>query len=120
MSNGLRLDLRGLTRGFLETNTRMDSALDMFAENAAVKLQDYARDNAKWTDRTGHARQRLVGKSYRIGNVRRIELSHGVDYGMWLELAHEQRFAILEPTIRICGQGEIMPAFNRLMERFGG
>ena len=30
----------------------------------------------------------------------RITLSHGVSYGIWLELANEKNYAIVAPTVR--------------------
>ena len=30
----------------------------------------------------------------------RITLAHGVEYGIWLELAHEKNYAIIAPTVR--------------------
>jgi hypothetical protein len=33
-------------------------------------------------------------------NIIRIVLSHGVDYGIWLELAKEKKNAIIAPTVR--------------------
>ena len=27
-------------------------------------------------------------------------LAHTVDYGLWLELAHEKNYAIVEPTVQ--------------------
>ena len=36
-------------------------------------------------------------------NTSRITLAHGVDYGLWLELANEKNYAIIYPTIKIKG-----------------
>ena len=52
-------------------------------------------------------------------NGYRITLAHGVEYGIWLELAHEKRYAIIQETIDHVGSLEIMPAFNRFLERIG-
>lgn len=98
---------------------RAEMALNMYATNAALKLQNYARDNALWTDRTGHARQRLTGTVSRISSGYRIALAHGVDYGIWLELAHEKRYAIIQPTILV-NTSEVMAGLNKLLERLKG
>lgn len=98
---------------------RAEMALNMYATNAALKLQNYARDNAPWTDRTGHARQRLTGTVSRTSSGYRITLAHGVDYGIWLELAHEKRYAIIQPTILV-NTSEVMAGLNKLLERLKG
>lgn len=44
----------------------------------------------------------------------RIYISHGVDYGKWLELAHERRYAILQETVQNVSP-EILNGFTRLL-----
>lgn len=81
----------------------VQNALLVYSETVAKEFESYAKANRKWTDRTGHARQRLTGYVEKLeGNKGfRICIAHGVDYGLWLELAHEKKYAILEPTVRI-------------------
>ena len=78
-------------------------------------MQTYAQQKAPWTDRSGRARQTLKGSTEKQPQKRIIKIAHGVDYGLWLELAHEKRFAIIPDTLRYVGQQEIMPAFKDLM-----
>ena len=92
-------------------------AIRMFAETGAQKLESEAKQNARWTDRSGAARQRLNGFVSEIPTGYRLNLAHGVDYGIWLELAHEKRFSIIPETIRYVGTFDIMPAFHNLMGR---
>lgn len=54
-------------------------------ENIAKDLENQAKTNAKWTDRTGNARQGINGKSNFNGKKATITLSHGVSYGRILE-----------------------------------
>ena len=117
MGMNFRLDIQGLADGLVTAQMKADAAIRMYAENGALKLQNYARQHRKWTDRTGHARQRLTGTSMAQSNGYRLQLAHGVDYGIWLELAHEKRFAIIESTIRKVGTEQILPGFNKLLER---
>lgn len=121
MSNGFdfKFDASGLLRGLERFESKSDEAFSAYAQTSALKLQNYAKKHRKWTDRTGHARQRLTGKSYPVSKGYELSLSHGVDYGIWLELAHEKRFAIIDPTINYVGTQEIMPGFQRLLERLG-
>ena len=72
-----------------------------YAETAARVLENDARTRAPWTDRTGHARQRLTAYVTEIQPaVCEITVAHGVPYGIYLELAHEKRFATIMPAIQ--------------------
>lgn len=112
-----KLDAESLLNGLANFETRAQAAIRMYAETSALKLQNYAKEKARWTDRTGHARQRLKGEALTVTNGYKLRLAHGVDYGKWLELAHEKRFAIIMETIEIVGSSEILPGFERLLER---
>ena len=119
MAKGFRLDSDSLAKGLASLESKTDTAFRMYAEQSAVRLQNYAKEHRKWTDRTGHARQRLEGSVHPIQIGYRLQLAHGVDYGLWLELAHEKRFAIIEPTIQYVGPNEIIPGLEKLFERLG-
>lgn len=45
-----------------------------------------------------------------------IVLSHGVDYGIWLELANEKNYAIVEPTVRL-NANEIMNGMENMLDK---
>lgn len=117
MSAGFSLDTSKLFAGMSELETKAQAAVRMYAETSALKLQNYARKNRPWTDRTGQARQRLTGDVLIASNGYRLRLAQGVDYGIFLELEHEKRFAIIMPTIEYIGSNEIMPGFRNLLER---
>ena len=119
MAKGFRLDTTGLLNGLISTPNKFDIAVRMYAEQGALKLQNYAKEHRRWTDRTGHARQRLNGYVGKSETGYRLYLAHGVDYGIFLELAHEKRFSIIPQTIEYVGKFEIMPGFEKLMERLG-
>lgn len=111
-----KFDFTDLLNGLAKCEDKAGPAMLMYAENGALKLQNSARKNAPWTDRTGHARQRLTCITKVVDSGFQEELSHGVDYGIWLELAHEKRFAIIDPTIKKEGPA-IIAGFNRLLEK---
>lgn len=119
MSAGFSFDPTGLLQGLTQTESKADVAIRMYAEQSALKLQNYAKEHRRWTDRTGHARQRLTGSSAKITTGYRLQLAHGVDYGLWLELANEKKYAIIQETINYVGQNEILPGLERLLERLG-
>lgn len=74
-------------------------------------IENYAKEHAPWTDRTGHARQSLVAtadvEQGAGGFTGTLTLASGADYGIWLELAHGGRFAIIMQTLQQF-EGEIM------------
>lgn len=113
------MDISDMAGKMVAMGTRADAAVRVFAEQGAQKLQSYAKDNAKWTDRTGAARQRLNAYVSATGNGYRITLAHGVEYGIWLELAHGKRYSIIPQSINYVGSTEIMPAYERFLERIG-
>lgn len=65
----------------------------------AKRVEAQAKENAPWLDRTGHARKGLKGTAELEGEDIVLRLSHSVDYGLYLELAHGGKYAILRPTL---------------------
>lgn len=113
---GLSFDLKDLLQGLSETETKMELAVGMLCETEAKNLEKDAKEQARWTDRTGAARQRLQGYTHRTTTGWRIVLAHGVDYGIWLELANEKRFAIVGPLIQLSAP-YILRDFENLMDK---
>jgi hypothetical protein len=73
----------------------------MYAATKASVLESTMKEKRPWQDRTGQAKARLsTGVSQPNEDTIRITLAHGVEYGIWLELAHEKQNAIIAPTIR--------------------
>lgn len=120
MAKPLKLDTSSLKKGVEGMQDRIDMAIRLFAENGAKALERDAKQNAKWTNRTGHARQRLRGYVSKVENGYKIYLAHGVDYGLWLELANEKKYSIIPQTIQKTGESEIMPAFKNFMKKLEG
>jgi len=91
------------------------AALGLYADTAAKKMEREAKANAPWTDRTTNARQSLAGSSGWDGNKLKVVLSGGMDYSVYLELAHEKKYAILKPTIDK-NTSEILAGYQRLVK----
>lgn len=97
-----RIDPNPLNNNLPKIATKASVVLLMYAATKAVELQYKMQQNRPWTDRTGKAKATLNAKvSQPSATTVRITLAHGVDYGIWLELAHEKKYAIIEPTIRL-------------------
>lgn len=100
-----------------QLKSKFEAACSLLCANGAQKMEGYAKEHRPWKDRTGNARQRLKGSWSKVDGGYRIEIAHGVNYGVWLEFAHERRYAILKPTVEKVGYGEILPAFNNFMDK---
>lgn len=65
----------------------------------APKIQSWAQEHGPWTDRTGQARQGLVGTYEVLADLVTIYLYHGADHGKWLELANGGRYRVIIPAL---------------------
>ena len=106
-----------VTQNLSKFESKFDAAVRLLCENGSQKMEQYAKENRPWTDRTGSARQRLKGSWEKTKDGYVVKIAHGVNYGVWLEFAHERRFAILLPTIEKVGKGEILPAFRNFVNK---
>lgn len=79
---------------------RTENALIAYGNTVAADIQGKAQQGRIWTDRTAQARQRIKGYCVKSDKGVRIYLAHGVDYGIYLEFAHEKKYAIIYPTLR--------------------
>lgn len=95
---------------------RLEEALMGYSKTSAQKLRMLAVKNRPWTDRTAHARQRLHGEVERYDTGIRIILAHGVEYGVYLEFAHEKRYAVIYPILQR-EAGNVMQGLQNLFER---
>lgn len=78
---------------------RTQASLLLFSDHFGKgTLEQYAKRNAKWTDRTNMARNSLNGGGFMSGNDIISFIAHGVDYGKWLELISAGKYAILQET----------------------
>lgn len=63
------------------------------------EMESYAQDNAPWDDRTGEARDGLQTTVEDNGDEFELILYNESEHGIWLEIAMQQRFQIIMPTI---------------------
>lgn len=102
MSN-FKLDMSNIAKNMLEKQAKTIAALALYGDSVAKEMESYAKSNRVWTDRTSDARDRLKGDSQNLGTSIRCSISHGVDYGIYLEMCNEGRYRILKPTIDAVG-----------------
>lgn len=74
------------------------------AKQRAKDMEEWAKEHAPWTDRTGEARRTLAATvAESPGVIGEITIAHGVPYGVWLEIANGGRYAIITHTIDYWG-----------------
>ena len=109
----IRVDAKKFVERLEDIETKSQVAFRMFSTEGAKKFENYAKQNRPWTDRTGQARQRLTGWVEMLSDKIRIHIGHGVDYGIYLELANQRRFAVLQKTVNAVSP-EILEGFSEL------
>lgn len=115
-SFSMSVDTSEVDKGLLELQEKALAAVDIYGKTAAAKLEGKAKANRPWTDRTSRARQGLTGSSEMTAEGLTVILAHTVDYGVWLELAHEKKYAIVEPTVRL-DSNELVQGLVGLIEK---
>lgn len=71
-----------------------------FINKICPMLEQYAKAHAPWIDQTGNARRGLHSFYTKRSQYTHVAtLSHGVDYGKFLELCNSGRYAVLRPTV---------------------
>ena len=110
-----RMNMSPLEKGMVQLGVKMKAALLMYMATKAAELEGKMKTKRPWVDRTGMAKQTLTARVSQPSQTKlRITCAHGVDYGIWLELAHGKNWAIVAPTIReeapkiVQGLGNIM------------
>jgi hypothetical protein len=93
-------------------------AVRALADYLGQKMQGEARQHARWEDRTGNARSGLFGAvDEAAADIVDIYLSHGhtVYYGLFLEVCHGGKYAIIMPTIEAN-----LPVAERMLKQILG
>ena len=113
-----------LTASFSNAPAKAAQYLARTTEYYSFRSETYAKSKAKWTDRTGNARGSLSG-TY-TANIGRdsarfeITISHGMPYGIWLELRWNAKFAIINKTVENQGKAFFDTANQVMAKMFGG
>lgn len=87
----IHVNLTALEAGFRGKVNRL-------MRGTAVRWQSLAQATRPWTDQSGAARAELKGEATVTDMGGEITLSHGVHYGIYLELANRRRYAVIKPT----------------------
>lgn len=92
------------------------AALMQLGQTFAAILEAHARTNAPWSDRTGAARQGLIGFAASAATSVTIYLVHSVFYGIFLEMGTRKMGPrpIIGPTLE-ANYAAVMAALKRLL-----
>lgn len=106
-----------LKKNISNMTAKLGALVLMYSATKAIEIESKMKINRPWTDRTNMAKTRLSAKvSQPSEGVVRITLAHGVDYGIWLELAHGKNYAIIAPTVKEEGP-RLVEDLNDLMSK---
>lgn len=104
MRTGIKWYYDSLTPRMLALPLVVDQGIEAVLDELAEEVQEYAQLHASWDDRTGEARKGLTAEVVDEGPFQNsIVLYHTVDYGIWLEIRWNGKYAIIVPTIEHYG-----------------
>jgi hypothetical protein len=102
-----------------DVGPKLMGEVEAHALKMAEEILDYAKTNAPWEDRTGAARAGLDVAVQQDVEAIIIQLYHTVDYGLWLEVIQNGRFAIIMPTLERFA-GPVMGSLSEGQDTTGG
>lgn len=79
---------------------RIDAAVSLAFQAIEPRAESMMRSQARWTDRTGNARNGLTATHEPEPLVRHtLVMYHRMPYGIWLEVRWSGRYAVIGPTM---------------------
>jgi len=119
MSVTLDFDRRDLGRSLKTLPDEVDGMVHAVMSYQSTAAVGYMKTNARWTDRTGNARNGLSTEVEWVPRERHaIRLFHRVTYGIFLETRWAGKYAIILPTIQKYGP-DTMRLLSKLFGRLG-
>ncbi|MBU3205130.1 hypothetical protein KPL30_13325 [Clostridium algidicarnis] len=92
------------------------AAIGVYADTAGKKLEDHAKNNTKWTDRTGLSRKTIEGGKQWEGDKCNVYVTGNTEQFPYLELAMDKQYSILKPTVNKLSP-EILKGLNKILEK---
>lgn len=92
------IDRDTLTASLATMDGRVERAINLVFDYMESATESRMRTHAPWTDQTGNARAGLRARHVNSGDEHTLVLFHTMDYGFWLEVAHDGQYAIIGPT----------------------
>ena len=94
------LDGSELINNLKNMNKRVQIALNEIGDTTAQKMKTYAQTNHPWEDQSHSATDEITTEVKWEGTALDISITHGVDYGIWLETreSFDGKYQILEES----------------------
>lgn len=98
-------DVSGVVRNLYEIYDRKTAAIYALCEEYAARaLADFRSNqdaNYFWTNRTHTAAREMFAEAFREVGDQAVGwfLAHGAEYGVYLELANDRKYAAIWPTV---------------------
>lgn len=116
MASGFKFDTSKF-KGADHLNGKMDRAIQGVCRYYDGAMEAHAKVNAPWTDRTTNARNGLRFVHVAVGKGKHWILgTHSVEYGVYLEVSNDAKYAIILPTIRAYAP-KVIATFTKIMNR---
>lgn len=117
VTNSLKINLAGATA---KATHYLAKTTDFYS----LRSMSAAKKSAKWTDRSGNARNGLFSDynidSSSAGSTYQIDLYHRVNYGVWLEIRWGGKWGIINRTVESEGPKFFATANAVMAKMFGG
>lgn len=101
---GFKWDSRELVQGVKDFSPRVEAYIGAVVEFQATKGSAQMKARARWTDRTGNARAGLFTVVRHFPKRHEAVFSHTMSYGFWLEVANDEKYAIIMQSVRLAGR----------------
>lgn len=92
-------DNKDLLRNLENNKRKIDKELNLVLQFYAPQVENWMKNNAKWKDQTGNARNGLAARAFDEGDRKGIVMYHQVPYGIWLEVRWSGRYAVVVPAM---------------------
>lgn len=102
MENTSQIDISAVETALVKIGEEMRVRVAAAGEASGRVMEEYAKANAPWQDRTGNARRTLTGFGKWSGEdegMFRIGVAGQMPYSPKLELGFSGRYSILQPTV---------------------
>lgn len=97
-------DARRLKRNVNDLRGRINRNMAATMQYNSGYAVGWLKQNAPWHDNTGAARTGLTALATSFNEKHEILMAYSVYYGIWLEVAHSGRWAVITPGMRIIGE----------------
>lgn len=97
-------DAKKLKQNVNSLHNQINRNMAMTMQYNSAYAVGWLKQNAPWHDNTGAARTGLTALATSLNEKHELLMAYSVYYGIWLEVAHSGRWAIITPGMRIIGE----------------